>query len=111
MPAAPHVHDPRSGEIIETHINWYHNIMTLIHDWYMIQAGAIDPRARSMQFDDELMGQLIRFVSSHEVGHTLGLMHNYGSSSTIPVEKLRDKKYVEQYGHTPSIMDMPALIT
>lgn len=103
--SGPHVHDPRSGEIIETHINWYHNIMALVHDWYMIQAGAIDPRARSMQFDDELMGQLIRFVSSHEVGHTLGLMHNYGSSSTIPVEKLRDKKYVEQFGHTPSIMD------
>ncbi|MGN6417369.1 MAG: zinc-dependent metalloprotease [Pseudobacter sp.] len=103
--SGPHVHDPRSGEIIETHINWYHNIMALVHDWYMIQAGAIDPRARTMQFDDELMGQLIRFVSSHEVGHTLGLMHNYGSSSTVPVEKLRDKKYVEAHGHTPSIMD------
>ncbi|MET0636912.1 MAG: zinc-dependent metalloprotease [Chitinophagaceae bacterium] len=103
--SGPHVHDPRSGEIIETHINWYHNIMALVHDWYMIQAGAIDPRARKMVFDDELMGQLIRFVSSHEVGHTLGLMHNYGASSTIPVEKLRDKKYVEEYGHTPSIMD------
>jgi hypothetical protein len=103
--SGPHVHDPRSGEIIETHINWYHNIMALVHDWYMIQAGAIDPKARSMEFDDELMGQLIRFVSSHEVGHTLGLMHNYGSSSTVPVEKLRDKKYVEEFGHTPSIMD------
>jgi hypothetical protein len=103
--SGPHVHDPRSGEIIETHINWYHNIMALVHDWYMIQAGAIDPRARNMQFDDELMGQLIRFVSSHEVGHTLGLMHNFISSSTIPVEKLRDKKYVEEFGHTPSIMD------
>jgi hypothetical protein len=51
------------------------------------------------------MGQLIRFVSSHEVGHTLGLRHNYGSSSTVPVEKLRDKKFVEEHGHTPSIMD------
>lgn len=103
--SGPHVHDPRSGEIIETHINWYHNIMALVHDWYMIQAGAIDPKARKMKFDDELMGQLIRFVSSHEVGHTLGLMHNFISSSTIPVEKLRDKKYVEEHGHTPSIMD------
>ncbi|MEO7984028.1 MAG: zinc-dependent metalloprotease, partial [Bacteroidota bacterium] len=55
--------------------------------------------------DDELMGQLIRFVSSHEVGHTLGLRHNYGSSSTVPVEKLRDKAWVEANGHTPSIMD------
>lgn len=103
--SGPHVHDPRSGEIIETHINWYHNIMALVHDWYMIQAGAIDPKARKMEFDDELMGQLIRFVSSHEVGHTLGLMHNFGASSTVPVEKLRDKKWVEANGHTPSIMD------
>lgn len=103
--SGPHVHDPRSGEIIETHINWYHNIMQLVHNWYMIQAGAIDPAARKMEYDEELMGQLIRFVSSHEVGHTLGLMHNFGSSSTVPVEKLRDKAYVEANGHTPSIMD------
>ena len=103
--SGPHVHDPRSGEIIETHINWYHNIMQLVHNWYMVQAGAIDPAARKMEYDEELMGQLIRFVSSHEVGHTLGLMHNFGSSSTVPVEKLRDKAYVEAHGHTPSIMD------
>ncbi|WP_321332281.1 zinc-dependent metalloprotease [uncultured Bacteroides sp.] len=103
--SGPHVHDPRSGEIIETHVNWYHNVMQLLRSWYMIQAGAIDPRAHKMQFDDELMGQLIRFVSSHEVGHTLGLRHNYGSSSTVPVEKLRDKNWVEKNGHTPSIMD------
>lgn len=103
--SGPNVHDPRSGEIMETHINWYHNIMQLVHGWYMIQAGAVDPRARTMKFDDELMGQLIRFVSSHEVGHTLGLLHNFGSSSTVPVEKLRDKAFVEAHGHTPSIMD------
>lgn len=71
----------------------------------MIQAGTIDEAARKMQFDDELMGQLIRFVSSHEVGHTLGLRHNFGSSHTVPVEKLRDKAWVEANGHTPSIMD------
>jgi hypothetical protein len=70
--SGPHVHDPRSGEILETHINWYHNVMQLVRNWYFIQAAAIDPRARTMKFDDELMGQLIRFVSSHEVGHTLG---------------------------------------
>ena len=101
----PSVADPRSGEIIESHINWYHNVMKLVHDWYMIQASAIDPRARKMEFSDELMGQLIRFVSSHEVGHTLGLRHNFGSSSTVPSEKLRDKAFVEANGHTPSIMD------
>lgn len=103
--SGPHVHDPRSGEILETHINWYHNVMRLLHDWYVIQAGAVDPAARKPRFDDELMGQLIRFVSSHEVGHTLGLRHNFGSSHTVPVEKLRDKEWVEANGHTPSIMD------
>ncbi|MDO6430591.1 zinc-dependent metalloprotease [Flavitalea sp. BT771] len=101
----PNVHDPRSGEIIESHIGWYHNIMELLHDWYMIQTAAVDPRARKVRLDDSLMGQLIRFVSSHEVGHTLGLRHNMGSSSTVPVEKLRDKAWLDEHGHTPSIMD------
>ncbi|MBD1424021.1 zinc-dependent metalloprotease [Sphingobacterium arenae] len=101
----PNVHDPRSGEILESHIGWYHNIMKILRNWYMVQAGAIDKRARKMEFDDELMGSLIRFVSSHEVGHTLGLRHNMGSSSQTPVEKLRDKSWVEANGHTVSIMD------
>lgn len=101
----PNVHDPRSGEILESHIGWYHNVMKLVHDWYMIQTAAVDPRARKMKFDDELMGDLIRFVSSHEVGHTLGLRHNMGSSSKTPVAKLRDKAWVEANGHTASIMD------
>lgn len=101
----PHVSDPRSGEIIETHIGWYHNVMQLIHDWYLIQAGAVDDRTHKMLFDEELMGQLIRFVSSHEVGHTLGLRHNMGASSATPVDSLRDKAWVEANGHTASIMD------
>jgi hypothetical protein len=101
----PQVHDPRSGEILESHIGWYHNVMNLVHDWYMIQTAAVDPSARKMKFDDTLMGNLIRFVSSHEVGHTLGLRHNMGSSSKTPVEKLRDKAWVEANGHTASIMD------
>ncbi|GAB3424673.1 zinc-dependent metalloprotease [Niabella aquatica] len=103
--SGPNIHDPRSGEIMESHINWYHNVMSLVRNWYMIQTAAVDPKARRMEFDDELMGQLIRFVSSHEVGHTLGLRHNFGSSATVPVEKLRDKAWVEANGHTPSIMD------
>lgn len=103
--SGPSISDPRSGEIMESHINWYHNVMELIHNWYFIQTAAVDPKARKMMYDDELMGQLIRFVSSHEVGHTIGLRHNYGSSSSVPVEKLRDKAWVEANGHTPSIMD------
>ena len=101
----PRISDPRSGEIIESHVGWYHNVMKLVHNWYMIQAGPLDPRARKMQFDDELMGELIRFVSSHEIGHTLGLRHNMGASSQTPVAKLRDKNWVEKNGHTVSIMD------
>ncbi|MGV3599857.1 MAG: zinc-dependent metalloprotease [Dyadobacter fermentans] len=101
----PNVHDPRSGEILESHIGWYHNVMRLLRNWYIIQAAAVDPKARTKKFDDELMGQLVRFVSSHEIGHTLGLRHNMGASSATPVEKLRDKAWVEQHGHTSSIMD------
>jgi hypothetical protein len=101
----PSTVDPRSGEIMESHIGWFHNVMKLLRNWYMIQAGAIDSRARKMVFDDALMGQLIRFVSSHEVGHTLGFPHNFGSSSGVPVENLRNKAWVEANGHTPSIMD------
>ncbi len=101
----PNIHDPRSGEILESHIGWYHNVMKLVHDWYLIQTAAVDPKARKMKFDDSLMGQLIRFVSSHEVGHTLGLLHNMGNSSKTPVEMLRNKAWVEANGHTASIMD------
>ncbi len=103
--SGPSVADPRSGEIMESHINWYHNVMELLQNWYMIQASPSDAAARKMIFSDELMGQLIRFVSSHEVGHTLGLRHNWGSSSTVPVDSLRSKAWVEAHGHTPSIMD------
>lgn len=101
----PHIVDPRSGEIIESHICWYHNVMNLLTKWYMTQCGPLDKRAQTMKFDDKLMGELIRFVSSHEVGHTLGLRHNMGASSETPVEKLRDKAWVEAHGHTVSIMD------
>lgn len=103
--SGPHVHDPRSGEILESHINWYHNVMKLLRNWYIVQASPNDTRARKIEFDDELMGELIRFVSSHEVGHTLGLRHNFGSSSTYPTEKLRDKAWTKEHGFAASIMD------
>lgn len=101
----PNVHDPRTGEIMESHIGWYHNIMSLLRDWYLIQTAAVDPNARHKKFDDKLMGELIRFVAAHEVGHTLGLRHNMGASFATPVEKLRDKEFQKQNGHTSSIMD------
>lgn len=101
----PNIVDPRSGEILESHIGWYHNLLNLLHSWYMVQAGAVDDRAQQMEFDTELMGQLVRFVSSHEVGHTLGLRHNMGASSATPTEKLRDAEWLAKNGHTSSIMD------
>lgn len=101
----PRIVDPRSGEIIESHICWFHNVMNLVRKWYITQCGPLDKRAQKWELDDELMGQLIRFVSSHEVGHSLGLRHNMIASSATPVEKLRDKAWVEKHGHTASIMD------
>ncbi|PWL40461.1 zinc-dependent metalloprotease [Flagellimonas aquimarina] len=101
----PHVSDPRSGEILESDINWYHNVMTLLRNWYFVQTAAINPEARNVAFKDEIMGRLIRFVSSHEVGHTLGLPHNMGSSVAYPVDSLRSKKFTQKFGTAPSIMD------
>jgi hypothetical protein len=101
----PHVSDPRSGEILESDINWYHNVMTLLRNWYFVQTAAINEDARGVQFKDEVMGRLIRFVSAHEVGHTIGLPHNMGSSVAYPVEKLRDPEFTKEFGTAPSIMD------
>ena len=101
----PHVSDPRSGEIIESDINWYHNIMKLLRNWYFVQTSAVDPEARGIEFKNELMGELLRFVSGHEVGHTLGLPHNMGSSSAFPVDSLRSATFTQKYGTAPSIMD------
>lgn len=101
----PHVSDPRSGEILESDINWYHNVMTLLRNWFFVQTAAINEGARGVAFEDEIMGRLIRFVSSHEVGHTIGLPHNMGSSTAYPVESLRDPEFTKEFGTAPSIMD------
>ena len=101
----PHVSDPRTGEILESHVGWYHNVMSLLRDWYLIQTAAVNPAARKAQFTDEQMGELIRFVSSHEIGHTLGLPHNFGSSYAYPVDSLRSKSFTDKHGTAPSIMD------
>lgn len=101
----PNIADPRSGEIIESDIGWYHNVMNLLRNWFFIQTAAINPEARTVRFKDEIMGQLIRFVSSHEVGHTLGLPHNFGSSYAYAVDSLRSASFTKRMGTAPSIMD------
>ncbi|WP_233603015.1 zinc-dependent metalloprotease [Pedobacter sp. KBW06] len=101
----PRIADPRSGEIMESHIGWYHNVMSLLRSWFFVQTAAINPAARGTEISDAQMGQLVRFVSSHEVGHTLGLLHNFGSSAAFPVDSLRSKTFTAKYGTAPSIMD------
>ena len=101
----PHVHDPRTGEILESDIGWYHNVMNLLRNWFFVQTAAVNPEARSVKFRDEVMGRLIRFVSAHEVGHTIGLPHNWGSSFAFPVDSLRSRTFTDLYGTAPSIMD------
>ncbi|HEY7546794.1 MAG TPA: zinc-dependent metalloprotease, partial [Blastocatellia bacterium] len=101
----PHVHDPRTGEILESDIQFYHNVMNLARDWYFTQVGPLDPRAQKLPLPDDLMGTLIEYVVAHEVGHTLGFQHNMKASSMYPAEKIHDREWVKKMGHTPTLMD------
>ena len=103
--SGPHVNDPRTGEILESDIQFYHNVMNLQRDWYFLQVGALDPRAQHFPLPDDLMGTLIEYVVAHEVGHTLGFQHNMKASATYPADKIRDKEWLKTMGHTPTLMD------
>jgi len=101
----PSVYDPRSGEILEGNVIWWHNVMTAVHSWMRVQTGIIDEKARANKFTDKHMGEAIRFVSSHEIGHTLGLKHNMGASYSYPVDSLRSETFCTKMGTASSIMD------
>jgi len=103
--SGPHISDPRTGEILNADIQFYHNVMVLAQDWYFTQVGPLDPRAQKLPLPDDLMGRLLEYVVCHEVGHTIGFQHNMKASSEYPFEKIRDPKWVHEMGHTPSIMD------
>jgi hypothetical protein len=100
----PHVHDPRSGEVISAHIIFWHGIVKLAQEWYFIQCSAQDPRARRLPLPDEVIGDVLRYICAHEVGHTLGLRHNHRASSAYTIEQLRDPKFTEKHGSVSSIM-------
>lgn len=102
----PSITDPRSGEIIEADVMWWHNVLDILHDWIVVQTAAANPDARSLVLPDSLIGDAMRFVACHEVGHSLGLRHNMMASAGVPTDSLRSPSYVEWLGGTSSsIMD------
>jgi hypothetical protein len=103
--SGPNVHDPRSGEILEAHIQFYQNVQNLARTWYFTQAAANDPRARTFPYPDSLMGRLLEYVLAHEVGHTIGFQHNMKSSSEYPLDSIRNPDFLRRMGHVATLMD------
>ena len=101
----PHIRDPRSGEILEADVRIFHDVLELGRNWYFAKCAAADPRAQKLPFSDELMGELLRYVVAHEVGHSIGLRHNHKSSYWYTVDQLRDAEFTKKYGFQASIMD------
>lgn len=102
----PSTLDPRTGEILEADIIWWHNVQSLISEWIVVQTGAVDSRARSLELPIELIGDAVRFVACHEVGHSLGLRHNMMASAAYPTDSLRSETFTSRMGGTSaSIMD------
>ena len=97
--------DPRSGEILNASVYLYHNVIKLISNWLFVQTAQADKDVRTVNIPDEMVGDALRYVLSHEIGHCLGFMHNMGASSTFPVDSLRSPEFTQKYGTTPSIMD------
>lgn len=97
--------DPRSGETISAQMVIFQDVMKLSQGWYFAQCGAVDPRATKLPVDDELQGELLRYVVAHECGHALGLYHNWKASSHYSVAQLRDPKFTAENGVSASIMD------
>lgn len=101
----PHIHDPRSGEILNGSVRINHDVLNLARNWYFTQVAPLDPRAQHLPFPDSLMGRLLEYVVAHEVGHSLGFPHNMKASSMYPADSIRSASWVHRMGHTPTLMD------